>query len=154
MRISRDIGFLLVQGFLGPSYARRKPGPTTKIALKPRPPDPDPAYRALNRNARRSEMKMRFARNLGVLTATAAVALGSTGVALAQHGADDPAPHQSGADDALPHQSGADDAVPHQSGADDARPELRHGADDGKVHHARHRHRRHRHGADDPAGHR
>jgi hypothetical protein len=72
-------------------------------------------------------MKMRVARRFGILTATAAVALSSTGVAMARHGADDPVPH------------------------------ARHGADDTPAQKARHHHRhdRHgRHGADDPAGHR
>jgi len=65
----------------------------------------------------------------------AAVSLAVAGSAQARHGADDPAGH-------VRHGRGADDAQPHAKRA--------------KHHHKRHHHKRHhhRHGADDPAGHR
>jgi hypothetical protein len=69
-----------------------------------------------------------FTRRIAVLAGAAVLAIGGTGVAQAKHGADDPAPHVNHGG------KRADDATPH----------------------ARHHHRRHhhRHGADDPAGHR
>jgi hypothetical protein len=74
-------------------------------------------------------------RKIAVLAGAAALALGGSGVAQAKHGSDDPVKEVRGG---------------HR--ADDTKPHARRGADDGARHHRNHR--RHRHGADDPAGHR
>jgi hypothetical protein len=73
-------------------------------------------------------------RKIAVLAGTAALALSGSGVAQARHGSDDPVKEVRGG---------------HR--ADDVKPHARHAADDRGRHHG---HRRHRHGADDPAGHR
>src|SRR5689334_18048400 len=124
MRISRDIGYLLRCGLPRPII--RPAGTAAEGSYDQDRIETSTRERRLCRRPKRKEiaMKTRVARNLGILTTAAAVALGTTGVAIASHGADDPVPHQS---------QGADDAVPH----------ARHGADDGLVKKARHHHKRH-----------
>jgi hypothetical protein len=73
------------------------------------------------------------AKKITAFAATAAIALGSAGVAQASHGADDPAGH-----------------VRHGNGADDAQPHAK------RVHHKHHKHvrnARHGRGNDDGPNH-
>ena len=94
-------------------------------------------------------------RNIGLLAAVAAMAIGPSGIAMARNGADDPVPHaRGGADDGVVHKA-AHHRRHHSSvlerrgrGSDDVQPHFRRGADDPAGD------QRHGGGADDPAGHR
>jgi hypothetical protein len=104
-------------------------------------------------------MQINRFRSVAVLAATAALGVGGLApVALARHGADDPASHDRGDDHggrvrARVSRHGADDPAEHARGDDRGR---RHGAED-RARAARHggddRGRHAGQGADDPAGH-